>query len=85
MCLTTCFLPQACYLLAWPFGFIAGLLLVAYTALAVVRSAQYYWIHKKTSAYAATPLAFCAVFILVVDDNLHNHHMVSAPFLHTCP
>ena len=46
-------------------GFIAGLLLLAYTALAVVRSAQYYWIHKKTSAYAATPLAFCAVFILV--------------------
>ena len=46
-------------------GFIAGLLLIAYTALAVVRSAQYYWIHKKTSAYAATPLAFCAVFILV--------------------
>ena len=46
-------------------GFIAGLLLVAYTALAVVRSAQYYWIHRKTSAYAATPLAFCAVFILV--------------------
>jgi hypothetical protein len=46
-------------------GFIAGLLLVAYTALAVVRSAQYYWIHKKASAYAATPLAFCAVFILV--------------------
>ena len=46
-------------------GFIAGLLLVCYTALAVVRSAQYYWIHKKTSAYAATPLAFCAVFILV--------------------
>ena len=36
-----------------------------YTALAVVRSAQYYWIHKKASAYAATPLAFCAVFILV--------------------
>ena len=46
-------------------GFIAGLLLIAYTALAVVRSAQYYWIHKKHSAYAATPLAFCAVFILV--------------------
>ena len=46
-------------------GFIAGLLLVVYTALAVVRSVQYYWIHKKTSAYAATPLAFCAVFILV--------------------
>ncbi|MBQ8617168.1 MAG: O-antigen ligase family protein [Clostridia bacterium] len=46
-------------------GFIAGALLIAYTALAVVRSAQYYWIHKKNSAYAATPLAFCAVFILV--------------------
>ena len=46
-------------------GAIAGLLLVVYTVLAVVRSAQYYWIHKKTSAYAATPLAFCAVFILV--------------------
>jgi len=46
-------------------GFVAGLLLAVYTALAVVRSAQYYWIHKKASAYAATPLAFCAVFILV--------------------
>ena len=46
-------------------GAIAGLLLVIYTVLAVVRSWQYYWIHKKTSAYAATPLAFCAVFILV--------------------
>ena len=46
-------------------GWIAGVLLVVYTALAVVRSAQYYWIHRKTSAYAATPLAFCAVFILV--------------------
>ncbi|MBR4039154.1 MAG: O-antigen ligase family protein [Clostridia bacterium] len=46
-------------------GFIAGLLIVAYTALAVVRSVQYYWIHRKASAYAATPLAFCAVFILV--------------------
>ena len=46
-------------------GFIAGLLLIAYTVLAVVRSVQYYWIHRKASAYAATPLAFCAVFILV--------------------
>lgn len=46
-------------------GFIAGLLLIAYTALAVVRSVQYYWMHRKESAYAATPLAFCAVFILV--------------------
>ncbi|MBE5798520.1 MAG: hypothetical protein E7321_01025 [Clostridiales bacterium] len=46
-------------------GWIAGLLLLGYTALAVVRSAQYYWIHRKASAYAATPLAFCAVFILV--------------------
>ena len=46
-------------------GFIAGALLVLYTLLAVVRSAQYYWMHRKASAYAATPLAFCAVFILV--------------------
>ena len=46
-------------------GFIAGLLLLCYTALAVVRSVQYYWIHRKASPYAATPLAFCAVFILV--------------------
>ena len=46
-------------------GFIAGLLLVAYTALAVIRSVQYYWMHRKESPYAATPLAFCAVFILV--------------------
>jgi hypothetical protein len=46
-------------------GAIAGLLLVVYTALAVVRSIQYYWIHRKASPYAATPLAFCAVFILV--------------------
>ncbi|MBQ2990754.1 MAG: O-antigen ligase family protein [Clostridia bacterium] len=46
-------------------GFIAGLLLLAYTALAVVRAVQYYWMHRKESAYAATPLAFCAVFILV--------------------
>ncbi|MBQ7885761.1 MAG: O-antigen ligase family protein [Clostridia bacterium] len=46
-------------------GFIAGAMLIAYTALAVVRSVQYYWIHRKASAYAATPLAFCAVFILV--------------------
>ena len=46
-------------------GFIAGLLLVLYTALAVVRSVQYYWMHRKESAYAATPLAFCAAFILV--------------------
>ena len=46
-------------------GAIAGLLLIAYTALAVIRSVQYYWIHRKASPYAATPLAFCAVFILV--------------------
>jgi len=46
-------------------GFIAGLLLVAYTALAVIRSVRYYWMHRKASPYAATPLAFCAVFILV--------------------
>ncbi len=46
-------------------GFIAGLLMTAYTLLACVRAAKYYWIHRKTSPYAATPLAFCAVFILV--------------------
>ena len=46
-------------------GFIAGLLLVCYTVLAVCRAAKYYWMHRKASAYAATPLAFCAVFILV--------------------
>jgi hypothetical protein len=32
---------------------------------AVFRAAKYYWMHRKASAYAATPLAFCAVFILV--------------------
>jgi len=46
-------------------GFIAGLLMTAYTLLACVRAAKYYWVHRKTSPYAATPLAFCAVFILV--------------------
>ena len=46
-------------------GVIAGVLLAAYTALAVIRAAQYYWMHRRESAYAATPLAFCAVFILV--------------------
>jgi len=46
-------------------GWIAGLLLVAYTLLAGVRSVQYYMIHRKTSPYAATPMAFCAVFVLV--------------------
>ena len=46
-------------------GFIAGALLCAYTLLAVIRAARYYWIHRRRSPYAATPLAFCAVFILV--------------------
>ncbi len=46
-------------------GFIAGALMIAYTLLACVRSARYYWIHRKASPYAATPLAFCAVFVLV--------------------
>ena len=45
--------------------FIAGLLLVAYTALAFIRALRYYWAHRKESPYAATPLAFCTVFILV--------------------
>ena len=46
-------------------GFIAGLLLVAYTVLAFIRALRYYWAHRKESPYAATPLAFCTVFILV--------------------
>jgi len=46
-------------------GFIAGILLVCYTLLACVRAVQYYMIHRKTSPYAATPMAFCAVFVLV--------------------
>ena len=46
-------------------GFIAGALLCAYTLLALIRAVQYYRIHRKSSPYAATPLAFCAVFILV--------------------
>ena len=46
-------------------GFIAGALLIGYTLLAAWRAARYYRIHRKESAYAATPLAFCAVFVLV--------------------
>jgi len=46
-------------------GWVAGLLLVLYTLLAGVRSVQYYIIHRKRSPYAATPMAFCAVFVLV--------------------
>ncbi len=46
-------------------GFIAGLLLCAYTALSFVRALRYYWMHRRSSPYAATPLAFCTVFILV--------------------
>lgn len=30
-------------------GFIAGLLLVAYTALAFIRALRYYWAHRKES------------------------------------
>ena len=26
---------------------------------------KYYWAHRRESPYAATPLAFCTVFILV--------------------
>ena len=51
--------------MAYNNGFIAGLLLVAYTALAFIRALRYYWAHRKESPYAATPLAFCTVFILV--------------------
>ena len=46
-------------------GWIAGLLLVAYTVLSFVLSLRYYWKRRRQSAFAATPLAFCTVFILV--------------------
>ncbi|MCR4708552.1 MAG: hypothetical protein K5746_11505 [Clostridiales bacterium] len=46
-------------------GWIAGILLVCYTLLSFIRSLTYYWRRRKESALAATPLAFCTVFILV--------------------
>ena len=46
-------------------GFIAGALMILYTLLAFVRAVKYYWIHRRDSVYAATPLAMCAVFVLV--------------------
>ena len=46
-------------------GWIAGLLLVCYTALSFVYALRYYWKRRAESALAATPLAFCTVFILV--------------------
>lgn len=46
-------------------GFIAGILLICYTAAALVRAFRYYWTYRKESPLAATPLAFCTVFILV--------------------
>jgi len=46
-------------------GWIAGLLLIAYTLLSCARAVKYYMIHRKTSPYAATPMAFCAIFVLV--------------------
>ena len=51
--------------IAYNNGWVAGLLLVLYTLLACVRSVQYYMIHRKQSPYAATPMAFCAVFVLM--------------------
>ena len=45
----------------WP----AGLMLICYTALSFILSLRYYWQRRKQSALAATPLAFCTVFILV--------------------
>ena len=39
--------------------------MIAYSVLACVRAAMYYWAHRKLSPYAATPLAFCAMFVLV--------------------
>ena len=46
-------------------GWVAGLLLIAYTVLSFVRAVRYYWMHRHVSTYAATPLAFCTIFILV--------------------
>ena len=46
-------------------GWIAGILLILYTLLSFVRSLSYYWRRRKESPLAATPLAFCTVFILV--------------------
>ncbi len=46
-------------------GVIAGVLLVAYTLMAFIRALGYYWRNRTESAFAATPLAFCTVFILV--------------------
>ena len=38
---------------------------MCYTVLAFIRAVKYYWAHRRESPYAATPLAFCTVFILV--------------------
>ena len=46
-------------------GWIAGILLVCYTLLAFIRSFSYYWRRRGESPLAATPLAFCTVFVLV--------------------
>ena len=46
-------------------GWIAGILLLCYTALSFALSLRYYWQRRKESPLAATPLAFCTVFILV--------------------
>ena len=46
-------------------GWIAGVLLVCYTLLSFARSLAYYWRRRKESPLAATPLAFCTVFVLV--------------------
>lgn len=45
----------------WP----AGILLIGYTVLSFVLSLRYYWRRRRESALAATPLALCAVFVLV--------------------
>ena len=46
-------------------GWIAGILLVCYALLSFARSLSYYWRRRGESPLAATPLAFCAVFMLV--------------------
>ena len=64
-------------------GFIAGGLLVLYTILAFAGAFRYYWRRRKESTYAATPLAFCTVFILVglFESVYAPFHLIGCTFL----
>ena len=44
----------------WP----AGILFLCYVLLSVCRAARYYWINRRRTVYAITPLAFSVVFIV---------------------